>query len=258
MEFSSKAFIMRPLQRMLSTHWKRRGWEVGGGGGGGEDGPAARQAWTPHERAPAWAYPGKTPPFRLRLPRTARDWGGRELLPENRSFAIAPLHPSSGGSIAPSCSPQGTCPGLRLRWQTPRHRQSCQKPPLAPCRRNEPPLPARAAAALGGRPREQRRDRSLRCRLTSEGSAGQERGLETPARAGLAPAPAPAQSGTRSCRLPARGRSQLRHTALLGERCSARGYRQGHGKAETPGGNPCLTNNFLFSTWVKISSKSFA
>lgn len=48
LEFSSKAFIMRPLQRMLSTHWKRRGWEVGQGD---EDSPAARLAWTCHERA---------------------------------------------------------------------------------------------------------------------------------------------------------------------------------------------------------------
>lgn len=44
LEFSSKAFIMSPLQRMLSTHCKRHRWEVGDGSR--EDGPTAHQTGT--------------------------------------------------------------------------------------------------------------------------------------------------------------------------------------------------------------------
>lgn len=104
LEFSSKAFIMRPLQRMLSTHWKRRGWEVGEGG---KYGPAACPAWTCHERARVWLFPDKTHPA-LSIPKRPglgeRGQAGQEL-PENGSFMMMLLHPHSGGSISQSCSP---------------------------------------------------------------------------------------------------------------------------------------------------------
>lgn len=87
LEFSSKAFIMRPLQRMLSTHWKRHGWEVGEGGGG-EGSPAARLAWTHHKRARAWSYPDKAHPRWLHLPCLTGDQGWECTAGKGKSFCL--------------------------------------------------------------------------------------------------------------------------------------------------------------------------
>lgn len=73
LEFSSKAFIIRPLQRMLSTHCKWHGWDVGEGSGS-EDSPI----WHPPElcEAPAGTACCQAPgtaadPRNLRSPLTA-------------------------------------------------------------------------------------------------------------------------------------------------------------------------------------------
>lgn len=126
-------------------------------------------------------------PCRLHPPRVMGDRGRERAAGKGKSFCL-----KTGASRPRSCIPVRGKPhpellpalplrarrGLRVRWQTQRHCQNCQKPP-SPCTAiiKLPPCPRcwRVAASSRAAP--------VPSRLCWAGA-----GLQTPARAGLAPA----------------------------------------------------------------------